>query len=639
MFDTHSLNLSKYTPVGDITVMALCIIMGILVYQTYIHKNRNFRMILGILASIFVAAMTDIIYEVFLNSAEVRKLPIYFFRSTHHIILSAVLFLYISYLRGPLWIPSRSQQQYTWHSAAVLTAAIAVDIIGTVMKLPIGFYISDLGEIHTGLNVYGLVFGMFALTIFHMIIRYRSRLIKQVFVGLMGVNITSVLILALQGFHSQVSYTVAAYFFPIIGIIFMLHSNPYDTATGAISGKFYALQLKDSINRGSQLIIFCCWISGFYENIDKNKEFKYEYHRFFRHNVRKGVLYSFADDRLVLTIEKEKNRDYEKLIHRMIQDFLQSYSNFGLDYKLVIMETSDHISDTNDYDRMIAMAEKKLSFNEICRIGEEQIEEYYNSVYILSQLEDIAAKKDVSDPRVQVYCQPVYNLITGTYDTAEALTRLKLEKTGMVPPDKFISLAEEHGLIHQLSCIILHKTCFAIRDLMEDGFEIRRISVNFSMLELRHETFFTDIKQIIDRNGIPYSKIAVEITESRSDADFHIMKHRVKQLQELGIMFYLDDFGTGYSNFERIMEIPFDIIKFDRTMLIESRKSAESHYMVSTFAGMFKKLDYTILFEGVETDSDEESCLTMNAKYLQGYKYSKPIPIAELRKFLHPAVI
>ena len=103
-------------------------------------------------------------------------------------------------------------------------------------------------------------------------------------------------------------------------------------------------------------------------------------------------------------------------------------------------------------------------------------------------------------------------------------------------------------------------------------------------------------------------------------------------------MFYLDDFGTGYSNFERIMEIPFDIIKFDRSLLIESRKSSESHFMVSTFASMFRKLDYAILFEGVENDMDEENCLSRNARYLQGYKYSKPIPIHQLRDFLSRVV-
>lgn len=639
MFDAHNLNLYKYTPVGDITVMALCIIMTLLVWQTYIYKNRNFRMIITILCSIFVASATDILYEVFLSSDHINPMPTYIFRAVHHIILTIVLVLYINYLHEPLWVPYKVQKRYHKIAAFLVSGAVGIDVTCTALHHPIGFYITRNPQlVHTGLNVYSIVFALLALMVFFMIIRYRSRLISQVFWGLLGVNIMSVLILTLQGFHGQVSYTVTAYFFPVIGIIFMLHSNPYDTATGAISGKFFSSQLEDSIQHGNELLIFCCHITDLYKHIAQDKEFKYEFHRFFRQNVRRGVLYSFPDDKLVLVISKEKGKDYKPVMDKMIEGFTSSYKIFMLDFKLVIMNTSPEITSVNDYDMILAQAEKKTPLNEYTIITPEDIADYYNNNYILRQLEDIAAKRDPSDERVLVYCQPVYNLLTGNYDTAEALVRLKLEKTDIVMPDKFIPLAESHDYIHQLSQIILHKTCYAIRDLMEEGYEVRRISVNFSVMELRHESFFTDIKQIIERNGIPYSKIAVELTESRSDSDFNIMKQRVTELQKLGIKFYLDDFGTGYSNFERIMEIPFDIIKFDRTMLIESRKSAESHFMVSTFAGMFRKLDYAILFEGVETDSDEENCLTMNARYLQGYKYSKPIPIGELRRFLQRTI-
>ena len=142
------------------------------------------------------------------------------------------------------------------------------------------------------------------------------------------------------------------------------------------------------------------------------------------------------------------------------------------------------------------------------------------------------------------------------------------------------------------------------------------------------------MQQIISRNQIAYDKIAIEVTESQSEADFRTTKDKVIQLQALGIKFYLDDFGTGYSNFERIMEIPFDIIKFDRSLLLEYGRNEASRYMVNTFADMFTHLHYKILFEGIENDSDETACKRMNASYLQGYKYSKPIPIEQLKTFL-----
>ncbi|MBQ8960779.1 MAG: EAL domain-containing protein [Ruminococcus sp.] len=633
MVDTHILNTARYTPVGDIIVMALCLIMVVLMLQTYIHRDRNYKTIVLILGGIVFSSMTNIFYESLLNAERISPLPVYCLRIAHHILLTVVLFLYIRYLHEPLWIPQKTQKRYVLIASVVLAAAVVLDVYGTVMKLPFSFFITDR-EIHSGINVYSIVYALFAITIFHMIIRYRSRVIKQVFWGLLCVNIISVFILALQGTHDQVSYTVSAYFFPVIGIVFMLHSNPYDIDTGAISGRYLIDELKSAIEHGGEIVLMSCRISDFSKKIVADKSLRYEFYRFFRQNVKRGVLYNFSGERLILSLTKERGQDMEPLMNKMLEDFQKSYQVFGLDYKIVIIKTSPEISAAEDYEKLIALAEKKMQFNQVHRISTLDISEYYNSSYILSQLEDIADKKDPFDKRVLIYCQPVFNILTGSYDTAEALVRLELDKTGIVMPAQFIELAEEHGLIHQLSMIILHKTCYAIRDLMEDGFDIRRVSVNISVLELQQESFFTDVKQAIDRNGIPYSKIAVEITESRSEAEFHIMKQRVTQLQELGIKFYLDDFGTGYSNFERIMEIPFDIIKFDRTLLIESRKSSESYYMVSTFASMFRKLDYAILFEGVENDTDEESCLSMNAKYLQGYKYSRPIPIGELRGFL-----
>jgi EAL domain-containing protein (putative c-di-GMP-specific phosphodiesterase class I) len=267
-------------------------------------------------------------------------------------------------------------------------------------------------------------------------------------------------------------------------------------------------------------------------------------------------------------------------------------------------------------------------------VDESDIKGFYNSDYIVTELRDIAAKRDFDDPRVLVYCQPVYNLNTRSYDTAEALMRLRLDKTGMVFPDVFIPLAEQHDCIHTMSLIILNKTCKAVKELLEEGYDVQRVSVNFSVIDLRYDSFCSDVKEIIGANGIPFSKIAVEITESRSDSDFNVMKQRVIELRELGIKFYLDDFGTGYSNFERIMEIPFDIIKFDRSLLIESGRSETGEFMVGTFAGMFRKLNYSVLFEGVEDEHDEQHCINMQASYLQGYKYSKPIPISDLRFFL-----
>lgn len=108
----------------------------------------------------------------------------------------------------------------------------------------------------------------------------------------------------------------------------------------------------------------------------------------------------------------------------------------------------------------------------------------------------------------------------------------------------------------------------------------------------------------------------------------------MSRLHAQGIKFYLDDFGTGYSNFARIIGLPIDIIKFDRSLTIMSGKDAESRYLVESFSDIFDNSQYQILFEGVEDENDETRCKEMKDLYLQGYKYSKPIPMEQLENFL-----
>lgn len=212
--------------------------------------------------------------------------------------------------------------------------------------------------------------------------------------------------------------------------------------------------------------------------------------------------------------------------------------------------------------------------------------------------------------------------------------RLNLEETGIVYPLQFIPLAEEQGYIHTLTEIILHKTCEAIKQFNEAGYDIKRISINVSVQELKDEGFCRDILDIIEDCGISGNHIAIELTESRTDSGFMLMKEKIEELRENGLKFYLDDFGTGYSNMERIMELPFDIIKFDRSLVLAAGADERSKKMVSNLANLFSDMDYFVLYEGVERESDEDMCRDMSATYLQGFKYSRPTPIVDLKDFM-----
>jgi len=346
--------------------------------------------------------------------------------------------------------------------------------------------------------------------------------------------------------------------------------------------------------------------------------------------------FRLQDNRMVLIYEKQKNPDYEVILERLYKEFKRL--NINNDYYIVMVDSNGMFLNANEYMAYCEYIEKRMSINSAKLENEELLAGFMKKKFIWINLQDIHKKQRLDDYRVKVYCQPVLNTMTGKFTTAEALMRLDLPQLGMVYPDQFVTMAEKENYIHTLSKIILHKTCQSIRELEEQGYEIERVSVNFSVQELHIDSFCEDVINIIKVNGIDFQKIAVEITETRTEKDFVTMKKVITRLSELGIKFYLDDFGTGYSNFERLIGLPIDIIKFDRSLTILSSKNEESQFMVGSFSEIFKKAEYQILFEGVENETDEMRCIDMNAQYLQGYKYSKPIPIDQLKEFLDKKV-
>ncbi|MBR3629046.1 MAG: EAL domain-containing protein [Oscillospiraceae bacterium] len=623
----------RYTPVGDIAVLGLAILVFVLLLQNYSHRNKGFRLLINMLAVLAVTTAVNIFYNQSLSIAEANHIQIYVLRIIRYLGIAFMMFLYLRYLSQPFWIRESVQKTYAVRSYVLLGIALVGDVLGTVFRF--GFYIGEDGTVYSGFSPFFVILILSGISIYYTIIVHRSRVITQIFWGLLLSNCVTVGVLIIQFVQNQAAFTQLAIFFPLLGLVFLFHSNPYDIDTGAVSEKYFYEELGEHLEKGRRIVLMSCNMQNFAEALKYNKRLKMEYYQFFRQNVQKGVLYQFPDGRLILSFAKSFSTQQDAVIARMLEDFKVSYSKFNIDYKIVVLETTQEIMQSVDYVRLIKFIENTMLSNTIYRVREDDIHRFYKSAYILSELEDIAQKKDLDDERIVVYCQPVFNLRTGAYDTAESLMRLQLDRIGMVYPDLFIPLAEQNDLIHAISLIILNKTCGAVRTLLEDGYDIKRISVNFSTVDLRYESFCKEVQQIISRNQIGYDKIAIEITESQSEADFKATKAKIIQLQRLGIKFYLDDFGTGYSNFERIMEIPFDIIKFDRSLLLECSRSEASYYMVSTFARMFTDLQYAILFEGIESEEDESACEQMHASYLQGYKYSKPIPIDQLKSFLY----
>ncbi|MBR1860833.1 MAG: EAL domain-containing protein [Lachnospiraceae bacterium] len=624
----------NYTPAADVLVIAIGIVFIILIRNAYINRTRGFLYLRFIIGILMLSAAADLIYNVsmsrFLGVAP--KIVHYFFRSAYHIGLFSTMWLFVLYAKDLLGLDKKTGRPY-FHLAAVGFYIIVFnEIAGTVFKF--GFYIDNADNIHMGFPIFPFGYMYYIVILSVMVFKHRSRFIRQVVASVTGTVIVSVVIMAIQQLYRQSSFTAATFLFPVYALLYHVHSNPYNIEIGTVSESAFEERIGESRTRKEKLYLMSLYMHDFEGKGRKyppeiQGTIRYFSSRFFK----SATLFQISGGHMIMAVDTLKNPDYLESGQKMLDEFNRVYPRYKIDYKIVYTGTYDLLNKDNDYIGYISFLHDRMPQNSFLAADEKDVKDYLKYKYIVDELADIALKNNYEDERVHVYCQPVFNIRSKTFDTAEALMRLVLPKTGMIYPNEFISIAEKNQYIGVLTKIILFKTCKQIRYMLDKGYNVKRISVNFSVYDIREDSFCETAESIIKSNGIPFGKIAIEITESQNEKDFELIKTRIEELKESGIKFYLDDFGTGYSNFERIMELPFDIVKFDRSLVIASGIDDRSKTMVSNLARMFKDVNYSVLYEGVEDENDESRCIDMEAKYLQGYKYSKPIPIERLTEY------
>ena len=627
------LNFVGYSPVGDIVVMMIVSIFLILIRAAYIKPTREFRVFKCILFVLVLAAKTDILYHIFdYFIGQYPNIFIYLFRYLYHSFLFLDLVLYTVYLEYTMQLNGRGERIYSKIAFLGFAVFSVLDLVLTFVG--VGFHITKDNTAVTGANFFPVEYLFFVLLLLFSMMRYKQRIYRPIIWAFVATIFFALLAMYIQGIHHQQSFTTVTFVFPAVAVLYLLHANPYDPEMGTLRTDSFEAALHNAKNTRTRLIIMSLFMHEFEQSGRKYpKEIRDTIRSYSENFFKNTTVFQISSGRMILVADVASNPDYAEETTKMLGIFKEHYQIYRQDYKIVIMQNYDALSEPDDYISFIQYIEGRMFENEISYVDEKSLDKFFSHKYIVDELADISEKHDLYDDRVVVYCQPVYNLQTGKFDTAEALMRLRLEKTGMVYPDRFIPIAETHNYVHMLSIIILAKTCRQIKKLMDEGYDVKRISVNFSIMDVREKTFEDSVKGIIEESGIPYDKIAIEITESQNEKDFSIVKEKITELKQSGITFYLDDFGTGYSSFERIMQLPFDIIKFDRSLVIASNTSTKSKTMVSYMAHMFTDMNYSVLFEGVEDEKDEERCIGMYARYLQGYKYSKPIPIEELTNY------
>ena len=235
-------------------------------------------------------------------------------------------------------------------------------------------------------------------------------------------------------------------------------------------------------------------------------------------------------------------------------------------------------------------------------------------------------------PRQEItpYFEQQVDLASGRLHGFEVLARWEHPSHGMIPPDRFIPVAEETGLIADLSLSIMRQAFHAARD-WDPGLSL---SVNISPVQLRDAWLAQKIIKVLTETGFPASRLEVEITESALFDNLPLAQSIVGSLKNQGVRLALDDFGTGYSSLAHLRALPFDRIKIDKSFILSLNQSAESAAIVHTILRLGESLNLPITAEGVEDAAIEERLRAIGCAKAQGWLYGKPLSIAGARRLL-----
>ena len=233
-----------------------------------------------------------------------------------------------------------------------------------------------------------------------------------------------------------------------------------------------------------------------------------------------------------------------------------------------------------------------------------------------------------------LHYQPKQDLGNGGITGVEALLRWQHPDLGLLPPSRFIPLAEETGLIVPIGKWVIETACAQNVAWQRQGLPALRIAVNLSPRQFADPGLLGDIDAALDNSGMAPELLELEITESMVMQNVERAMRILKAIKGLGVMLAIDDFGTGYSSMSLLKKFPIDVLKIDRSFVREITNNSEDKAIADAIIALGRALDLTIVAEGVETAEQEAFLRAHHCDQIQGYLVSKPVPADEFAAFM-----
>lgn len=342
-----------------------------------------------------------------------------------------------------------------------------------------------------------------------------------------------------------------------------------------------------------------------------------------------GLAARLGNDIFALCMQRRVS--YEQ---KMIQDFTDNIKEYPLNFTInlrfgiyCIHDIKMEISGMCDRAKLAIESIKGKYGCTYAYYEDEQRQKLLKEQEILNDMYE-----GLQEKQFVVYLQPKYNLKTGTPDGAEALVRWVHPTKGVIPPGEFIPIFEKNGFIMKLDYYMWDNVCLLLRKWLDEGREVKPISVNVSRVNLYNPKLCENLLELTGKYGIEPRLLNLELTESAYMDNPDALIHTMKQLQDSGFIIMMDDFGSGYSSLNILKDIPVDILKIDLKFLQGEDTAGRGASILSSVVDMAAKLELPAIAEGVETKEQVEFLLDIGCFMIQGYYYERPMPVEEYEK-------
>jgi len=420
------------------------------------------------------------------------------------------------------------------------------------------------------------------------------------------------------------------------------HLAHYDILTNLMKRHLFSNRVASSIKRTKPFRIL-------FLDLDKFKNINERY----GHNTGDALLKSVAKrllssvksedvvarvggDEFIILIEDVNDEELVSIIERIrskIQEPVKCKNEiFTITFSIGV---SSFPKDGTDSETLISYADmamykaKELGRNTFASYDKKMGEEMLKRLELEKNLK-VALKEN----QFEAFYQPQVDAHTNRVVGAEALIRWNSSELGFVPPDKFIPVAEESGLIIEIDSWMMQETMNQLMVFQEEGIEIGKLSLNLSARQLESKDMMHHLKMMLDTTGFDPQRLELEITERQMMKDPELSIAILNKIEEMGIDIAVDDFGTGHSSLAYIKRLPIDKLKIDKSFVDDLPDDKEDIAIVRSILSIAKNLEINTITEGVESKLQRDFLRDEGCKLIQGYFYSKPLNAEDYKQYL-----